>query len=115
MNYVRRAKEKAKAYATRHVVAQMARMLANASDESLIRMTRLAERFMVTDTQRRYVRETRVILEQGHPALDTMRNFVSRDLHPNYDEKNMLYHYYFFLIPGNEYSITVLNNLRFSL
>ncbi len=93
MNYVRRAKEKAKAYATRHVVAQMARMLANASDESLIRMTRLAERFMVTDTQRRYVRETRVILEQGHPALDTMRNFVSRDLHPNYYQ-NMVVNFF---------------------
>jgi MoaA/NifB/PqqE/SkfB family radical SAM enzyme len=93
MNYVRRAKEKAKAYATRHVVAQMARMLANASDESLIRMTRLAERFMVTDTQRRYVRETRVILEQGHPALDMMRNFVSRDLHPNYYQ-NMVVNFF---------------------
>ncbi len=93
MNYVRRAKEKAKAYAARHVVAQMARMLANASDESLIRMTRLAERFMVTDTQRRYVRETRVLLEQGHPALDTMRNFVSRDLHPNYYQ-NMVVNFF---------------------
>jgi len=93
MNYVRRAKEKAKAYATRHVVAQMARMLANASDESLIRMTRLAERFMVTDTQRRYVRETRVILEQGHPALDMIRNFVSRDLHPNYYQ-NMVVNFF---------------------
>jgi MoaA/NifB/PqqE/SkfB family radical SAM enzyme len=39
---------------------------------------------MVTDTQRRYVRETRTIFEQGHPAMDMIRNFLSRDIHPNY-------------------------------
>jgi MoaA/NifB/PqqE/SkfB family radical SAM enzyme len=62
----------------------MARMLSSASDENLIRLTRLIERFMVTDTQKQYVHETRSIFEQGHPGMKFIRNFLSRDLHPNY-------------------------------
>jgi len=93
MNYVQKAKTKAKKYAARQAVSQMARMLANASDESLIRMTRLMEKFMVTDAQRRYVRETRAIFEQGHPAMGMIRNFLSRDLNPNYYQ-NMVINFF---------------------
>ncbi len=93
MNYVRRVREKAKAYTARHLIGQMATMLASASDESLIRMTRLAKRFMITDTQRRYVDEIGALFEQGHPALYLIRNLVRRDLHPNYYQ-NMVVNFF---------------------
>jgi MoaA/NifB/PqqE/SkfB family radical SAM enzyme len=83
MNYI----QKAKSYAARQAIGQMVKMLANASDESLIRLTRIAERFMITDTQKRYVHEVHSLFEDGHPAMKAIRNFVSRDLHPNYYRK----------------------------
>jgi len=84
MNYVRRAKTRAKMYAVRHVLGQMAKMLASASDEDLVRLTRFAERFMITDSQKQYVRETRAMFEHGHPGMNMIRNLLSRDIHPNY-------------------------------
>ena len=93
MNYVQKAKTKAKMYAARHAIGQMVKMLANASDENLIRLTRLAERFMVTEAQRQYVRDTRNIFEQGHPAMDMIRKFLSRDIHPNYYQ-NMVVNFF---------------------
>jgi len=53
MNYVQRAKKKAKMFAGKQAIGRMARMLANASDENLIKLTRLIERFMITDMQKR--------------------------------------------------------------
>jgi len=85
MRYV----QKAKMAAAKGVVSQMAKMLANASDESLIRMTKLVEKFMITDTQKKYVRDTISIFEQGHPGLSMIRKLVSRNVHPNY-HKNLV-------------------------
>ena len=89
MKYV----QKAKTYAARHVVGQMAKMLTNASDENLIRLTRLSERFMVTDIQKQYVREVRWMFEQGHPGLDLIRKFLARDINPNYYQ-NMVINFF---------------------
>ncbi|MGB9597721.1 MAG: radical SAM/SPASM domain-containing protein, partial [Candidatus Poribacteria bacterium] len=85
MRYV----QKAKMAAAKGVVSQMAKMLANASDESLIKMTKLVERFMITDTQKKYVRDTISIFEQGHPGLNMIRKIMSRNVHPNY-HKNLV-------------------------
>lgn len=85
MNYV----ERAKMMAARGIVSQMAKMLANSSDESIIKMIKLIERLMITETQKRYARETRKIFEQGHPGLRMIRKFLSRDIHPNY-HKNLV-------------------------
>jgi len=87
MKYVQNATTKAKQYAARQTVAQMARMLTNSSDESLVRLTRIAEKFMVTDTQKQYIHEVSSMFEQGHPAMNAIRGFLSRDLHPNYYQK----------------------------
>ncbi len=85
MRYV----QKAKKYAARGVVNQMAKMLANASDANLIRMTKMAEMLMITEMQKKYVRNTRSIFEQGHPGLSMIRKLMSRDIHPNY-HKNLV-------------------------
>ena len=84
MNYVRRVRKKARTYAARQAIAQMAGMLANASDESLIRLTRVAERLMVTDLQKHRVHEVRMMFEQGHPGMSLIRKLLSREIHPNY-------------------------------
>jgi len=80
MNYVEAVKMKA----ARGFVGSMAKMLANSSDESIVRVIKIIEKLMITDTQKKYVRDTRTIFEQGHPGLKMIRNFLSRDIHPNY-------------------------------
>lgn len=86
MNYIQRAKN----FAARQAISQMMKMLANASDENLIRLTKIAEKFMVTYTQKRYVSEVREMFEDGHPAMKSIRSFVSRDLNPNYYQKMVI-------------------------
>jgi len=81
--------QKAKMYAARGVVSQIARMLTNTSDENLIRVTKMVENLMVTETQKKYVHDTRLIFEQGHPGLTMIRKLLARGLHPNY-HKNLL-------------------------
>jgi MoaA/NifB/PqqE/SkfB family radical SAM enzyme len=85
MKYV----QKAKMYATKGVVSQMVRLLANTSDENLIRMTKMVEKFMVTETQKKYVRDTRTIFAQGHPGLSMIRKLLSRNINQNY-HKNLV-------------------------
>ncbi|MGQ9608399.1 MAG: radical SAM protein [bacterium] len=80
MNYV----ERVKMQAARGLVGQMAKMLANSSDEGIIKMIKLIEKLMITETQKKYVRDTRMIFEQGHPGLKMIRKFLSRDINPNY-------------------------------
>lgn len=85
MNYV----ERVKMQAARGLVSQMAKMLANSSDEGIIKMIKLIEKLMITETQKKYVKDTRMIFEQGHPGLKMIRKFLSRDIHPNY-HKNLV-------------------------
>jgi MoaA/NifB/PqqE/SkfB family radical SAM enzyme len=84
VNYIHKARARAKTYVAGRVVGQVARMLANASDENLIRLTRVVERAMLTDTQRRYVQETRHLFEEKHPIMSMVRSLLSRDIHLNY-------------------------------
>lgn len=89
MSYVQRFK----AYAAKRAIGQMVKMLASASDESLIKLTQVAEKFMITNTQKQYVREVRSMFEDGHPAMKMIRDFVSRDINSNYYQ-NMVINFF---------------------
>jgi len=64
------------------VIQQLLSMLESGSEETLIRLTRVAEHLPYTETHRKQIAWVRRLFEQRHPALQLARRILS-EAHPN--------------------------------
>lgn len=70
----------------RKTILTLGSLLAHASDQSIIRMTRVLERVAGKDYYRKAIRDIRIKFEEGHPSLNWIMRIV-RDLDPVYRSK----------------------------
>jgi MoaA/NifB/PqqE/SkfB family radical SAM enzyme len=78
MNVTQRLRTAAKSV----LVQQLLTALGGRSDESLIRLTRLAERLPASETHRKQIAWIRGLFEQQHPAVQLARRILN-ETHPN--------------------------------
>lgn len=78
--------QKAKYYSIEKFTTSAFSLLANASEENLIRLTHLAEKIPQKESYREKIRWIRTLFQTGHPALTIARR-VLRETHPLHRKK----------------------------
>ena len=104
--------DSSKVYVAKKTTYQLINLFKNASDESLLHAMGIIGKLAVTSKQRESVSSFKANLESHPLGLQVLRNFLSREMHPNYYE-NLVVNFFTQVLLGRGKRREILENEGF--